>query len=377
MCMLTDRRDFIKWTAAGLALLPQLQGCTIGKEHSKNLFLTACDDQLGNHFVTGFDDAGRTLFYIPVSQRAHGVAVNPRYRADVVFFSRRPGTSLHKVNIANGTLLSIVDSGAGRHFYGHGCYASDGSVLYVTENDYKSGRGIITVRDAASLKTLHEFPSYGIGPHELHFLPDGKTLVVANGGIETHPSRPREKLNLGDMQPSLVYIDAISGKLIDEYRTPNSQLSIRHLDVNRDGIVGIAMQYEGDPKNRVSLIATHKGERQLQLFDVEDYQWNLLQHYCGSVTFANLSKEARLDIAAVSSPRGGRLMLCDFLGRKVLRDYSITDVCGVAYSDEKRAFIATTGSGKIYQIDVSGENFYIRGITSDRSVRWDNHLLSV
>ena len=41
---------------------------------------------------------------------------------------------------------------------------------------------------------IGELASFGVGPHEVVLMPDGATLVVANGGIRTHPDRDRAKL---------------------------------------------------------------------------------------------------------------------------------------------------------------------------------------
>jgi hypothetical protein len=58
---------------------------------------------------------------------------------------------------------------------------------------------VIGVRDAsAGYRHIGELPSHGIGPHDLALLSDERTLVVANGGIRTHPDRRREELNLAD-----------------------------------------------------------------------------------------------------------------------------------------------------------------------------------
>ena len=108
--------------------------------------------------------------------------------------------------------------------------------MYTTENAYtqipgSSQRGVIGIYDIAdNFRRLGEISSYGIGPHQLGMLSDGKTLVVANGGILTHPLRCREKLNLDTMKPSLTYIDSSSGDLVDQFYPGHHQQSIRHLD---------------------------------------------------------------------------------------------------------------------------------------------------
>ena len=81
----------------------------------------------------------------------------------------------------------LISAATGRHFYGHGCLSADKSVLFTTENDYDAVKGVIGIRDAKDFQSVGEYSSYGIGPHDIHLMPDGKTLVVANGGIQTHP----------------------------------------------------------------------------------------------------------------------------------------------------------------------------------------------
>ncbi len=108
---------------------------------------------------------------------------------------------------------------ANRHFYGHGVFSRDGRLLYATEHDNETRAGLIGVYNATGgYKRIGEMPTYGIGPHEVILLSDGKTLAVANGGIETHIETGREKLNLSSMQPSLAFIDSTNGRLISQHK---------------------------------------------------------------------------------------------------------------------------------------------------------------
>ncbi len=91
---------------------------------------------------------------------------------------------------------------------------------------------MIGVRDATGgYKQIGEFPAHGMEPHDIALLSDGRTMVIANGGIRTHPDRGADELNLADMQPSLVYVDVATGDLLEEHRLAPAlhQLSIRHL----------------------------------------------------------------------------------------------------------------------------------------------------
>ena len=59
----------------------------------------------------------------------------------------------------------------------------------------------------------------------------------------THPDRGADELNLADMQPSLVYVDVATGDLLEEHRLAPElhQLSIRHLAIAADDIVGVRL----------------------------------------------------------------------------------------------------------------------------------------
>src|SRR3546814_20954963 len=102
----------------------------------------------------------------------------------------------------------------GRHFFGHGVFSPEGRLMLATENDYETGCGVLGIYDAGAggaYRRIGEFSTYGVGPHEVVLMPDGRTLCVANGGILTHPDYGKLQLNANDMQPSLAYIDMHSG----------------------------------------------------------------------------------------------------------------------------------------------------------------------
>ncbi len=47
-------------------------------------------------------------------------------------------------------------------------------------------------------------------------MPDGETLVIAIGGIRTHPDSGRQSLNPDSLAPSLIYLNRHSGQMIDQ-----------------------------------------------------------------------------------------------------------------------------------------------------------------
>ena len=71
-------------------------------------------------------------------------------------------------------------------------------------------------------------------------------LAVANGGVRTHPDTGRAKLNLDTMAPSLALMDTADGRLVRSvsFGPRLCRLSIRQLDVDRDGRIVVAMQHQ-------------------------------------------------------------------------------------------------------------------------------------
>ena len=216
-----NRRALLGGAAGGLLGFLGLQAAGI-RGHAGPLFVGCRADATGKHYVSGFEQRGDTRFSLPLPDRGHAMAFHPT-RPEMVVFARRPGRFAVIVNDEEGIALRRVDAADGRHFYGHGTFSPDGRILFATENDYESGKGVVGLYDASDgYHRIGEYPSHGIGPHELILMPDGKTLAIANGGIRTHPDHGRAKLNLDTMAPSLVFTD------IAQWQTSRSSRPARH-----------------------------------------------------------------------------------------------------------------------------------------------------
>ncbi|EDY86554.1 twin-arginine translocation pathway signal [gamma proteobacterium HTCC5015] len=353
-----QRRDFIKLgLASGIAL--SLPACW--QESHAAAFISAADDQRGGHHLVGLDRHGEIAFDLQTAQRGHGSAVNPHH-PQVVYFARRPGTELTSVNWRNGQVTRQQTAHAKRHFVGHGDFSADGRYLYTPENDVEHGRGVISVRDAQTLQVLEEYPSHGVGPHEVHTLPNSQTLIVANGGILTEG---RKKLNIDTMQPTLSYVDLDSGQLLHEHRLDDPQKSLRHFDVNPQGEVAIGAQIQNDNR-QTGLIYTQLGEEKLNA--VSGIAWPQLDGYIGSVTWAGDAS-----LFAATTPRGHCVTLWDSRNRQLIKRLPIRDVCGLGWDAVQSRFVLTSGTGNIYQISVP--DLKARVIAQHPGYRWDNHLV--
>ena len=369
--MSLSRRDFLKQavgTAITLCSLTALAKTPPSADQEIILYSAAMDKQ-GQYLAIALSEKGKLLFKTPLPARAHAMLIRPQHN-EVLVFSRRPGYFLMVLNAETGALIQQIDSKDNRPLCGHGVFSNDGNKLYLTANDIDRQQGVIQVLDAKHhYQLVNEFSSGGIGPHEIRLLGDNKTLVVANGGILTHPESGRSKLNLDSMTPALTYLDTKQGHLLKEYRLAAKyhQLSIRHLDVNQDDTVCFAMQYQGARQHRFPLVGFHRqGQSSLQLTQMPSPLLSAMKNYCGSVC-----SDPSGQYFAVSSPRGNLMTLWnnqgDFIAAKRLNDG-----CGIAAGKSDNSFYFSSGNGEIHYKTAQQDVL----INLFENYHWDNHLLS-
>ncbi|MDI3324213.1 DUF1513 domain-containing protein [Pontibacterium granulatum] len=367
-----NRRQF-SLLLAGSWVTPTLLAQT-GSTGRSPLFASAATGRDGLHHLQMVAQDGSVMLDHTLPQRAHHVALHPT-QPWLAAVARRPGRFIDVVDYNTGTLIRQVEPDTERHFYGHAIFSPDGQYLISCENNVADGQGRITVRDIQlGFSKVADHPSYGIGPHELALMADTKTLVVANGGILTHPDKGRDKLNLDSMQPSLAYIDLHSGELLEQVQPPAPlhQLSIRHLDVNAAGKVVIALQYQGAKYDDVPLVAMHQRGEPLQLLHAPDHVNRAMKQYCGSARF-----DASGRYAAISSPRGDLVTFWDSRDNQYLGQCKTRDGCGLAATLLPGEFLISTGSGHLYHFDMASQKRQRIKLDANLSVAWDNHMTLV
>ncbi len=357
---MTNRRHFLAGLAA--ASLASVRGwAAVGAPQ----FLAAALFPDGSYRLAGLDAAGAIRFSVPLPARGHAAAAHP-FKAQAVAFARRPGTFALVIDCATGAVIKRLDTPAGRHFYGHGTFSADGSRFFTTENDYEAAEGMIGIWDAASFARMGEFPSGGIGPHDMRLMPDKETLVIANGGIETHPDSGRAKLNLPTMQPNLTYAD-LTGHILEQVELPRAlhKNSIRHLAVRTDGLVGFAMQWQGSQTSHPPLLGLHRRGETPRLLSAPEADQSKLQGYAGSIAF---SADGRA--IAITCPRGNALHRFDVTSGAFTDAFTLEDVCGLGTGADGLVFTTGTGAFGI----LAGTR---PAISARPECQWDNHLIPI
>ncbi|MFT7186349.1 MAG: hypothetical protein ACI84K_001747 [Pseudohongiellaceae bacterium] len=365
--MAINRRSFLAKT--GLLISSITIGFMPANAVELPSFASAFTDFKDHHYVGLFSPLGKLIKSHKVPSRGHAATFSKDGRY-AVFFARRPGNWMLVIEVMTGKVFTKVAITPGRHFYGHGVFSHDQSLLFVTENDYENARGVIGVYDVTQgFKRVRELLSYGVGPHELALLSDGQTLVVANGGIETHPEYGRIKLNIETMSPRLTYIDSRSGDELSHVLPPHHKLSLRHLTLNDNDEVIVGAQFQGGGEEDLPLIFRHKqGETLRALSGQPLMKRRQLNSYIASVTF---SSDGQLVVS--SSPRGDRVSLWD-ANSGWLRDINVSDVGGVAQTPSSNHLLLSSGNGQLYLLSLSDHE--LKALPR-HSHRWDNHLVAI
>ena len=360
--------------------------------------LVAADDSQMQRYVGGavladespvaviFDQHGNILASVPLSARAHGAASHPQTR-QACLFARRPGLYMNTFDIHSPSEQRSIEPVAGRHFYGHGAYSTNGKLLYATENNFETSQGVLGIYDTEQqYKRITEIATGGIGPHDVIRIPDSPLLVIANGGIRTHPDSGRDKLNIDAMQPSIAIIDARTGDIVGQHFLPDDlhQMSIRHL-AYVDSHVWFASQYEGDQPfvdglagvisidETLSSFKAGKSQAGLTLIDVPAELQIQAQHYMTSIAVVG-------DYVIYTAAKGSVAFTVNRSTKQLEHSLSIFDCSGVApmapnmaahgaTDDTSLGAMITTGTGSIMQAAHGSVT-----VLAQHSLHWDNHM---
>lgn len=315
----------------------------------------------GRNAATIVNEIGQIVGEVPLEGRGHGAAVSPDGRSCAIFL-RRPGTRTLILNRRNGAILHLIRARPDRHFFGHGFFSPNGRLMFATENDFDNARGVLGIYDvSAGYQRAGEFDSFGIGPHQCLLSRDGRTALVANGGIETHPDFPRQKLNLSSMKPNLARIDIRTGECLHLETLPDElhQVSLRHLAETPNGTVWVGGQYQGAAIDDIPLLAISRNGSGLRVVDTLAPDGYRARHYIGSVAANPLTGQV-----AVTAPRGGLAFILDGKSGGVLQRLEIADVGGVAPCGDD--FLFSDGNGGLWHNQTP--------LVLLRGNAWDNHL---
>lgn len=175
------------------------------------------------------DGDRKTARLIGTSFLPHAITIDPNDATKAAVFEKKgPGACL--VDLAAAKNLRPLVSPPERHFYGHGAYSTDGTLIYATESYLDDDhRGALVVRDAKTFEELGTVPTFGTAPHDCMLVDDGNTMVVTNGG----------GVLKGGARPCITYVDLKANKLIEKVELKAPRFNTGHLAINQQGDLAV------------------------------------------------------------------------------------------------------------------------------------------
>jgi hypothetical protein len=184
----------------------------------------------------------------------HGIAIDPLNAHRLVTF-QKIGAGCCEIDLATRQVSRTIPPTEGRWFYGHGAFSADGRLLYSTETVNSEQRGVIGVRDAATLEYLGEFPTFGENPHDCHLIDAGKVLLVTNGGgaIDT------------PLRPCVTWVDVASQRLLDKQELGSERFNTGHLSLwEGEGLVVVSAPRKGLTEKDLGAVSMRRGQDPLR-----------------------------------------------------------------------------------------------------------------
>ena len=367
--MSITRRSFLAGSIS-VGVSGILTACHSAPERRGTL-LSAFENARGEQFAGGVSLETGEIFGAPISMRAHGCAIDPNDPTRALFFARRPGTVCFEVNLLTRQARPIFETPEGRHLSGHGVFCASGDLLYTPEHDYENAKGLIAVRDTRTFKILEQIDTRGIDPHELAWLPGRQRLLVANGGILTHPRSFRAKLNIPTMDPSLCVLDARSGECLEQWRLPDHLLSIRHLSVASDGTAAVGLQYEGDRVSAPCAVGLYEPRKGVRLLSCSAQAREKFAGYVASVCLSEAE-----DLITASCPYGSGVACWSKRTGEFLSFVTAAEVYGLSRLADGEV-LASMRDGQAFSIDKAGLQSQFVKLVSAEPIRWDDHWVAI
>jgi len=365
-----NRRTWLKGATAS-TLLASLK--PLASSERPHWYLSGANNAKGEPYLLALSANGKGLYAWPLPGRAHDLALLPGSQQGFCV-ARRPGNWLYWFDLAQGKLLTRIESPPGSHFYGHAVTNPEGSLLYVTENHYQTPsnptpRGAIGIyQTCPPFARIGELSSHGLGPHQLLYDATRTHLIVANGGNITHPSTDRDVLNLDTMAPNISYIEAGSGKLLEQRTPQDHQMSLRHLALGQNGLLAIGVQDQApqrDPDAPMPLVLTHQRGQPLAALPASTSQWLQLNQYIASMA---ISPDGSAILA--SAPRANQLILWQHNSPITL---ATTDAAGITWDEAIQGFVASNSAGQLQSL-IPSAHAQLKPLAQPALWQWDNHL---
>lgn len=324
--------------------------------------------------LLSFSPKGEENWFHELDARMHDCAKHPN-KNHLALFARRPGQFFEVLDSTTGKIIKKINRDKNRFYQGHGIYSKDGNYLCVSETDFESSAGKIGVYSVKNhYKKAFEINSGGIEPHQIELHPIFKNkIIVANGGIKSHPDNSKIKLNLNNMSSNISIIDIEKKTTSKRFQFDSSwqKNSLRHLTSDQKSLIAVGTQYQEPISKKIAPVVAllDLKSNELSYLEAPIKAYKNMKNYCASVSF-----DHKGEILYATSPKTGAILSWNIEDRSFRNEWKFPDVAALASSNQNMVF--TSGNGEVaYQ---KGFKYPLeKFLHFKNSYQFDNHMISL
>ena len=280
-------------------------------------------------FLDMFDVEHSRLQTIELGFLAHGLSTMPERPTTAAIFEKR-GPSAAIVDLLKKDVRAF-EAGPRRAFYGHGSYSPDSQRIYSVEIDTDTQEGLLSVRDASTFEVTGEMPTGGKNPHDAVLLPDGKTLVVTNGGGTIDSGAPA----------TVAFIDLGTCKVVDLVHVSDEAINAGHVAVGRDGAIAlVSAPRDGLPTTNVGGLSLRRAGETGPASWMRDPR-DVADRMIGESLSVAIHDPT--GVVAATHPYGGIVTFWSLASGRLLKTYELVSTRGVTVTLDGRLFAIAHG----------------------------------
>jgi len=293
----SNRRQFLKSITLGSisgALALSITACSQRKflNPHENIYLSggSYDNQGTRAFaLIAINTEQRKEHVIPCDFLPHEIIIHPEDSYSVFCFEK-DGPNACMVDLNSERVINRFLAADKHHFSGHAVFDRYGR-LFTIEIEQQTKQGKISIRDASTLDIIKQLPTLGLSPHDCQLTEN--TLVVSNTGQDV----------TGFHQPSLVFIDIESEKLLSRLKLDDDELNAGHFDMAYDNrlVIASAPVDQSDSKAVGGVSIQHNEHSVITMTHPEDLSGRLKGEALG------ISVSIEHAIAAITHPEANLL----------------------------------------------------------------------
>lgn len=325
------RRSFLKLFSLSLIAGP-LTACT-----HKKFFNVDEDILLSGGSFDDHENVQNALLLINLTQQEkrvietpflpHDIIIDPNNKYRIFCFEKN-GSNACEIDLQTQNLAQHFQLENNYLFSGHAAFSNDGKNIFSIESNTENNQGSISIRDSRTFEVSKTLPTLGLQPHDCKLTKDN-ILVVSNTG----------KSEPGFHQPSLVYIDMASEKLIERVKLDDPNLNCGHFQLTQynDLVIASAPTNTEDQTLAGGVSIRNKNETISTMTEPE----MVIQRMNGEALGIAINQQHA--VAAITHPDANLLTFWSVKEKNLVKAFAIENPRGICQTLDRQHFVVSYG----------------------------------